>query len=273
MKLSAYFEALGDKLKADLAATRASLSHAGNKGAKAEMVFRNFLRMHIPRTYDVGHGEVIDTAGNCAGANKGPGQLDVIVIDDAHPRFVEVQEPGLYFVEGVLAAGEVKAALKLSDAEEIISKAAAFKRLRTALGVGDLVFANDEDMDRFFNRRPYFLFAFEAATPLESFYTRIIELESSLGLGPTDHLDAIFLLDRGAAVNLGTGRGGLVSIDANGKPTVGWLRETRPVVIALISWLSEVMPRIVRLSPITRNYLTRSAKQIADEWASSETSD
>jgi hypothetical protein len=184
-----------------------------------------------------------------------------------------VQEPGLYFIEGVLAAGEVKAALKLSDAQEIMEKAAAFKRLRTALGHGDIALANDADVDRFLNRRPYFLFAFEAATPLENFYKRIIELEKSLSLGPTDHIDAIFLLDRGAAVNLGTGRGGLVAFDAHGTHKVGWIRDARPVMIALISWLSEVMPRIVHLSPIERHYLTRSAKEIADERASSLTSD
>lgn len=265
MNLVQYFEAAEHKLRAELNAVRASLAHSGNKGARVENVFRKFLDAHIPRRYEVGHGEVLDKSGANAGAQEGPGQIDVLIIDDAHPRFADISEPTFYFIEGVLAGAEIKASLKLSDAEEIIKKAAEFKRLWTLLGPGDLSFHTEADRERFLNRRPYFLFAFESETPLDSFLQRVSELEQAMGLAPIAHLDAIFLLDRGALINLGDGQGSLASFNNDGTKLAGWLKSSRPVLISLISWLNVVMPSIVHMSPIILGYIIRTKKEIEQE--------
>lgn len=64
------------------------------KDDKAELAFRTFLNDHLPRSFEVGHGEAIDKHGNEAGdIGGGDHQIDVLVIDDSHPRFGKVEEP------------------------------------------------------------------------------------------------------------------------------------------------------------------------------------
>ena len=262
MDFAAYYQRIGDRLKLELEDARGMLQHNGNRGAQAENIFRSFLRNHVSRNLDVGHGEVIDRHGSHAGTSTGDGQIDVLVVDADHPRFAQISEPSLYFIEGILAAAEVKSTLELSDAEDIVKKAAAFKRLRTELGYGDSVIISTHDVDRYLNHRPYFIFAFKSKTPLDAFVARILEYQASLGLGETQHVDAVFLLDRGAAINLGSGNGGLAVLGPDGQPVSGWIKEKRPTMVALISWLSEVMPRISRNAPIVRNYMTRSKEEM-----------
>ncbi|MGP4802162.1 DUF6602 domain-containing protein [Agrobacterium cavarae] len=55
------------KLRAELESIRAARAHAVNKGNKAELAFRTFLNDHLPRSFEVGHGEAIDVHGNEAG--------------------------------------------------------------------------------------------------------------------------------------------------------------------------------------------------------------
>ncbi len=261
MDLSDYFDAVGEDLKNSVTKTRATLSHSGNKGTQAEAAFRDFLRKHLPRSFDVGHGEIIDRAGSVVGSRQEAGQIDVIVFDESHPRFVEVETPGLYLIEGVVASAEVKMSLQLSDVEEIIGKAAAFKRLRPTIGHGDDVVSTPSDVERFVNRRPYFLFAYESATPIDSFYSRMIEVQNALGLGDTDHLDAVFMLDRGTILNLGDGQGFTASRNPDGTLISGWLREPKPVMVSLISWLSIVTPMLMHRSAILTSYLVRTINQ------------
>ena len=109
---------------------------------------------------------------------------------------------------------------------------------------------------------PIFLFAFESATPLTSFYQRVIEVERSMQLADVGHLDGIFILGRGALINLGAGNGGVMSINPDGTHKSGWMQVDRPPLIALISWMNEVMPYITRMSPVMRKYLMRSKAEI-----------
>ncbi len=261
MDLTRYFEAIGVKLSAELAGVRATMSHSGNKGSRTEEAFREFLRDHIPRKHDVGHGEVTDVQGRSAGAMYGPGQIDVLIIDEAHPRFAGPAEPGLYFIEGVLAGGEVKTHLKLGDVDEIVRKAAAFKLLQVTHAEGDAIRAQLEDFERFVNRRPYFLFAYESETTVDSLVTRLNESARSQGISLVQSVDAVFLLDRGAAINVGDGQGSVRGIDGVGNPIRGWVAQQNPVMVDLIAWLHEVMPNITHARSLICRYVGQSEQQ------------
>ena len=45
----------------------------------------------------------------------GDHQIDVLIIDDSHHRFGKIEEPNTYFIEGILAGGEVKASLQMGQ--------------------------------------------------------------------------------------------------------------------------------------------------------------
>jgi hypothetical protein len=80
-------DALEGQLRAQLDHARAQLEHMGNRGSAAEDAFRDFLARHLPRRFDVGHGEVVDTHGARSG------QVDVIVSNEDQP-FRHGDRPG-----------------------------------------------------------------------------------------------------------------------------------------------------------------------------------
>lgn len=252
----AYFSGMENKLRAELEAIRAATTHAVNKGNKAEQEFRTFLNDHMPRSIEVGHGEAIDKHGNEAGDKQGGNhQIDVLVISDCHPRFGKIEEPSTYFIEGILAGGEIKASLKMDQIETIFKQAVAFKKLKTFLSKGDLTCSNDTDIQRFLNRRPYFLFAYESAAKPEALIKRVLELEHDNGVGATEHLDAIFMLGHGSMFNLGDGKSSFTMLKSDGTPITGWGFKNSDSLMPMIAWLSAVMPNIVHLSSIALPYL------------------
>ena len=253
-----YFSGMEIKLHAELQIIRAGTTHAVNKGTKAEQAFRTFLNDHLPRSIEVGHGEAIDQHGSEAGDKRGGDhQVDVIIINDSHPRFGKIEEPNTYFIEGILAAGEVKASLNMGQVETVFKQAVAFKKLNTVLGKGDMVSFNDTDGERFVTRRPYFLFVYESSVKPELLMKRVLELEQDSGVEATKHLDAIFMLGHGSMFNVGTGKSSFMMIQPDGTPLTGWGFAGIDTLMPLIGWLSAVMPNIVHLSSITTPYLVR----------------
>lgn len=270
----AYFSGMEAKLRAELEVIRAVTTHAGNKGNKAEQALRTFLNDHLPRSIEVGHGEAIDKNGNDAGSKRGgEHQIDVLLISDSHPRFGKIEEPNTYFIEGVLAGGEVKAALQMGQMEAVFRQAVAFKKLNTFLGNGDLTFGNDTDGKRFLNRRPYFLFAYESAVKPEALIRRVLELERDNGVGPTDHIDAIFMLGEGSMFNFGDGTSSFMMLRPDGTPVTGWGFNGSDTLMPLIGWLSAVMPNIVHLSSIALPYLVKQVQRPSTNSVQSTSSD
>lgn len=255
----AYFSGMEAKLHAELEGIRSLTTHAGNKGNKAEHAFRTFLNDHLPRSTEVAHGEAIDKDGNEAGSKGGGNhQIDVLIIDDCHPRFGKIEEPNTYFIEGILAGGEVKASLQMGQMEALFKQAVAFKKLKAIPAKGDLTCSNEADIERFLTHRPYFLFAYESAVKPEALMKRLLELERAYGVGPTEHLDAIFMLGKGSMFNLGDGKSSFMLRQPDGTRLMGWGSSSgTDSLMPLISWLSAVMPNIVHLSSIALPYLVK----------------
>jgi hypothetical protein len=58
------------------------ISHPGELGTEREEVLRSFLRLHLPRRFEVSTGFIFDSAGNLSK------QLDIIIADSlVFPRF------------------------------------------------------------------------------------------------------------------------------------------------------------------------------------------
>jgi len=96
------FELVQRKMMLELEEIRCSMKHNGNRGSSAEEVVRLFLRKYLASYNRVGCGEIIDI-------NNGHStQLDVIITNEYHPNFNEMDEPEVFIIEGVSCAGEVK---------------------------------------------------------------------------------------------------------------------------------------------------------------------
>src|SRR5438034_11850042 len=105
MMLQDKFAAIENQLKAKLAEARASFAHGGDRGHDLERAVRCVVRDFLPRRLDVGQGEVIDSLGSRSG------QTDLVIANEDHPFTFASDSPGIFFVEGVAAAGEIKTVL------------------------------------------------------------------------------------------------------------------------------------------------------------------
>ena len=109
---------------------------------------------------------------------------------------------------------------------------------------------------------PYFLVAFESQLKLPSILKRIEDLMKSKGFGVNEInrvLDAIFILDQGWVVNFGDGKGPFQFRTSEGRSIEGWVwKNSETVLFDLLSWLSAVMPRMIRFEPILPLYMMRA---------------
>ncbi|MFB7089452.1 DUF6602 domain-containing protein [Streptomyces sp. NPDC056296] len=254
--LVAMLKAQDKKLAAALDESRSSFQHAGLRGDAVESAFRDFLSKHLPRHFTVGTGEVIDLGDHTSS------QTDVIVANVDQPFQTGLHEPGIFLIEGVSAAGEIKSKLTLNDLNDTLNKGAKFKTLRNTTMNGTLTFTNPSDESRFYRCPPYFLFATESVVALQTLQQRLeaaMPVPSANGEGPDlPPLDAVFILGRGAALNLGDGEGDLKASRSDGTRLTGWTWvEGESVIAEFLIWLTAVAPRPIRnLSPAT-DYLLR----------------
>src|SRR4051812_27988330 len=109
------------QMTAKLAEGRPKFQHSTLKGGAVENADRDFLRSFVPRRLAIGTGEVIDHNGNRSA------QTDVVVANEDHPFTFTGDDPGLFFIEGVSAAGEVKSVLTTQHMASTIEASRRFK--------------------------------------------------------------------------------------------------------------------------------------------------
>ena len=237
------------QMTAKLAEARATFAQGGDKGTSVEEAFRSFLRNYLPRRLEVGHGEVVDREGQ---RSK---QTDVVVANEDHPFTFTTDLPGLFFIEGVSAAGEVKAILTSEGLENALSSSLTFKKLETRYGGAEMRYTNPSDAARFHRCPPWFLIAFESQLTLPTVHSKIIEFETANAVEQNRLADAVFVLGAGLVINFGDGRGAL-KLMRSGESVPGWVVRTSDCVLYdLLSWLCGVMPRVLRFRPILVGYL------------------
>ena len=237
------------QMRAKLDEIRATLAHSGDKGALVEEVFRGFLQKYLPRRLAVGHGEIVDLKGQRSR------QTDVVIVSEDHPFTFTPDLPGLFFIEGVCGAGEVKTMLTAGELDKALESSCQSKRLEPQPFTG-LVHSNPSDHERFYKCPPWFLVAFESQLTLAAIAESTKQFTRDGGIEPTRLLDAVFVLGRGWVINFGDGKGSFQLRTAKGQSATGWVdKESDCVLFDLLAWLSSVMPRMIRLDPILPHYL------------------
>lgn len=246
--LSSRIAATGAQMRAKLEEIRSTYNAPVNKGNQAESIVRSFLRSYLPRNMDVGHGEVIDTHGNSSS------QTDVVITALDHPFTFTADEAGLFFIEGLLAVGEVKTRITATELEDGIRKSKRFKRLKARPPVG---FRVSTGQDRFRTSLPFFVFSFESELSLESIKLQLEEAAARTSSVTTEEMvDAVFVLDRGFLINLGDGNEAFQAVLDDGGLAQGWhIDKENDPLFYLLGWLSVVMPQTLSIRSILADYL------------------
>jgi hypothetical protein len=244
------FLAIESRMKNDLARARARFSHPGDKGTTAEDAFREFLREYLPRRLALGHGEVIDSLENRSA------QTDVIIASEDHPFTFTENSPGLFFIEGVVGAGEVKSVLTTSHLAQSIKNSRQFKALKSNLGQGTLICSSQSDLERYYKSPPWFLFAYESQISLRKICD-FLKFKSQTESGTAMNLiDAVFVLEKGWIINFGDGKETFQFINPEGVSLTGWRWNQKGFALfQLMAWFSSVMPKTIRFEPILPRYL------------------
>ena len=234
--------------RAKLKEIRESFESAGVKGDVVEASFRRFLGQFLPRSTGIGHGEIIDTE------NRRSRQTDIVIVSDEHPFTFESEVAGLFFIEGVLAAGEVKTALDSTNLKKALESSRVFRELTMNLGPGRET-PGDTDSDRYYVSPPWFILAHESKLTLDKVQTELEKFIGGSGWDINKAVDGVFILDRGWLINLGDGEGLYRLRGADGALAKGWQsRDSKTVMFDFLAWLSSVMPRIYWYSPIIPRY-------------------
>lgn len=250
-RLTAAFAAEEASLRAALDRARVDFNHRGVRGEAVERAVRLFLQRHLPRKFAVGTGEAIDRFGHRTA------QLDVLVLNDEQPFVHELDESGLYLVEGVSAVGEVKTRLSRTDLEDILNKGERLRALAPTHTTGDIVRTNPSDRSRFVESVPYFGLALESHMSIE---LTLEVLNSKYSVTPASRptlptLDALFVLGVGSYYNFWDGQGSHQFRGPEGFGT-GWIGPFPDnVLVGLFSWLNGTMSRITRANSIATPYL------------------
>lgn len=208
----------------------------------------------------MGTGEVIDLA------DIRSGQVDVVISNEDQPFRTGVHDAGVFLIEGVGAAGEVKSNLIVAELANALEGAARFKKLRVR-DRGINFMANTTNQQRFFDCPPYFLFAFESVVAPETLIKELSAADlvvATDGSGqPMPPIDAVFVLGKGVAIDYGDGQGTLgyryESGPQAGEVATGWVWQPRDsgIFTYFLLWLSATMPRFQGFSSIALDYFVK----------------
>lgn len=238
------------QLQIKLEQIREEYQHKGNRGVNVEGILREFLRQYLPSYNRIGHGEIIDTKGNVSK------QTDVIITNEYHPFLNNLSQPEIFFIEGIMCAGEVKSILTSADLIQSLNNCAEYKKLEIKWFPGTMFHSNESDKERFIKSRAFFLFAFESQLTLETIVEKINEFNADNNLPITSQIDAIFVLDRGNVVNFGDGNGLLKYVMDNGEVRTGYqISGWGKVIFEFLSWITTINHRMMIFYPILAHYL------------------
>jgi hypothetical protein len=251
-RLSSMLNADEAVLLAALDRVRAEFEHRGLKGDALERSLRELLSRRLPRRFRVGTGEVIDRFGARSS------QLDVILLTDEQPFVHADDESGMYLIEGVAAAGEVKTRLDGAALDDILQKGGRIRGLRPTYLQGDEIYTNPSDRSRFVESIPYFALAMESSLSAETTLERLgADSGAQNGSGERlARLDALVVIGQGVYFNFHDGKGASQFVTTDGVSVTGWMGPFRGnALVQLFVWLNGVMPRVNRRQSVLPVYL------------------
>lgn len=180
-----------ERLQNNLKQTRKEFEHSGLKGDENEEAVRDFLKKYLPRTYNLGNGEIIDSKGHYSK------EVDIAICNQFHPFTYSPNGRGVLFIEGVDGVVEIKSQLTDSHLEAAIDNCQSVRGLEVDAPGGILASGNVERV----SQPPYLLFAFESEMTLETIKDRLRTYNEDKGIERKNGIDFVVCLDRGVVLN------------------------------------------------------------------------
>lgn len=170
-----------------------AVNHALTKGEEREEPIRNFFRDHLPSTYSVVGGEVVDIE------ERTSPQIDILVYDEMRNTAFYHDGNAILPAEALLLSIEVKSKLSKQEVKKSLKAAASLKELkpfRKSLIKGERGNEPEPNECRYF----HCLFAYETDISVEEWLTsefqRLERVATEEGLLSFD-IDRIYVLNRG----------------------------------------------------------------------------
>src|SRR5207244_1168003 len=162
--------------------------------------------------------------------------------NEDHPFTFTEDLPGLFFIEGVVGAGEVKTILTQDNLEQSLQSSRQFKALQLEAGEGTLVSSNPSDLERLYTSPLWFLFCYESLVEIRKICGRLMKEQREDGAPATNLVDAVFVLGKGWAINFGDGKGACEFRTPQGESLRGWVwNHDEGTLFQLMTWFSSVM--------------------------------
>lgn len=123
----------------------------------------------------------------------------------------------------------------------LIQSCITYKKLLPVVQKGATCYGSKEDIERYIEHRPYFIFAFESQLTIDTISNKLNSYYSANKIPVHQQIDGVFCLDRGSIINFGDGKGSLQYLTIDGKSIPGIIvtRNTPSgVLLDIISWLS-----------------------------------
>ncbi|SIL58387.1 Uncharacterised protein [Mycobacteroides abscessus subsp. abscessus] len=260
-----------EELRTALTRARRESDHSLTIGEEVEAAVRDTLSKYLPSGFGAGEGHVYDAYGD------GSSQTDVVITNPEHPLSFPKGRSGTYVVDGVSAAGEVKASLDVGALDDCIKKGVAFKKLRMTVNPSDHVMTVKEQayMKQIGLVPPYFVVAFENKIADNTIGERLQNaglvsppVGKSRGADdmadtPQPPLDAMCLLGRGIWLYIRPDNPmgihfGVEDVDGpkSRDDLSGWaFLETEAPLAWTLAWLNASMPRMLRGGSVFTPYL------------------
>jgi len=211
-------------------------------------IVQDFLKRYLPRNFNFGNGEIIDSE------NRRTGQVDIVVCNQYHPFTFSENEPGLFFAEGVVLAIEVKP--NLGDYSELTRGFKQIQRIKNLSRIplpGDILYGGEYDAERF-RMIPSIIFGFQSPE-LNYLLPNVRSLYEELDISKEQQVDAIVSLDKGIIFNIKDERDKL-NILIDGKRVLGLVGHMlgSDTLQRFLFHLSLLIPNEVRFRPIIERY-------------------
>jgi hypothetical protein len=163
--------------------------HASTTGKMRELLIQRFLKPHLPRTFEIRSGIIVDSKG------KKSKQQDIVIVDTRLPVIdIGSDNEAILIAESVVATIEVKSHLGTSEIEDSLESIALTKRLTRC---GEQMYKKGGVEIRTPNPHPIlsYLFAYDGLN-LETLLEKVANFAYSKndgGIGP----EAVCVLSKG----------------------------------------------------------------------------
>ncbi len=201
-KIDSYFQLLEKQLRDEFHGRRSLVRDSDVKGIANEKAVGEFLNKFVQPTRIVYNKQIIDHHGYDSD------EIDVCACNEYQPA----PDTEIMIAEGIDFAVQVKAILTDQELDRIGQNARRLKALTREKNLGDVVYMRAEDAPFYVDRIPYFVLAFESKLSLKTVTERVA---AKFGNDVHSRPDGIFILERGAILNVRNAFAGSVTSEIN----------------------------------------------------------